>query len=101
MFLGLGIASAEELSWGERQRQEYQSLKKSFGVEEDKLTEDITRKDKQFMSQAMDSGDGFMEDSISSRLAAPVRAKKAETSDQDLESLVPKSNPFERKRRGR
>jgi len=101
---------AQNLSWQERQQQEISELRKALDIEEAEETKDVVYEDKKFMKQALNSAgqsfgsssDGFMEDSISSRLAAPQRKKTSQIeSDEQLELLIPKSNPFERKFRKR
>jgi hypothetical protein len=95
------VQANETVSWEERQRAELKELSKAFGVEPAEETSDLIQEDKKFLSETFAEGSDYTEDSISSKLAAPMRKKSADASDQELEALVPKSNPFERKRRGR
>jgi len=93
---------AENLSWEQRQQEEISELRKSFDLPEEEETKDIVYQDKKFMEKALNNPSEFMEDSISSRLAAPQRKKiEKASSDEEIQFLVPKSNPFERKFRRR
>ena len=94
---------AENPSWEQRQLQEISELKKAFGLEEENATKDLVYQDKKFMEKALEKPAEYFEDSISSKLAAPQRKKSLQKteSDEQIEFLVPKSNPFERKFRRR